>query len=150
MGRSSNSPFLPGGAVSSAQLIPCAWLDQLLRLDELPRVLSLSGFADSCLRKTSNCWFVRLRTLSAASNMLLRLISSGSAKALSTFSNHLVRSRLFMREHPSTSPISVCGVLRKTFFLSRILRGLMQWKLRLDQGPRVFAIDAAQETHHLL
>ena len=26
----------------------------------------------------------------------------------------------------------------------------MQRKLRLDQGPRVFAIDAAQESHHLL
>jgi hypothetical protein len=26
----------------------------------------------------------------------------------------------------------------------------MGWKLRLDQGTRVFAIDAAQESHHLL
>src|ERR1700686_572728 len=26
----------------------------------------------------------------------------------------------------------------------------MQRKLRLDQGPRVFAIDTAQESHHLL
>src|SRR6476661_4490273 len=56
---------------------------------------------------------------------------------------------VFADSYPASKE-PVCCTQYCCAFLSRILKEPMQWKLRLDQRPRVFAIDAAQESHHLL
>jgi ribosomal protein L32 len=51
-----------------------------------------------------------------------------------------------------SGPGSNCSSLsnRRLSIVSRILRQPMRRKLRLNQGPRIFAVDTAQQSHHLL